>query len=145
MVPNCSQAFNKNMFVFDTGLPARRVWRLQKLREFRTLENIQPPLSHLVLSRCVRLWPEVCGNVLADVGLFSLALVFLILMFATAISPSQLNARAVDSFPRKISGTVGLSKLKSLQVFFNRSAVLLCFPLLFLYLRGSQPCLTKVL
>ena len=31
--------------------------------------------------------PEVCGNVLADVGLFSLALVFLILMFATAISP----------------------------------------------------------
>lgn len=55
-------------------------------------------------SRCVLLWPEVCGNVLADVGLFSLALVFLILMFATAISPSQLNARAVMGcgfFPSK--------------------------------------------
>lgn len=50
-------------------------------------------MDFTLLSMRISAFVLVCGNVLADVGLFCLALVFLILMFATAIS--SLNHHVV--------------------------------------------------
>ncbi|CAJ1354837.1 unnamed protein product [Effrenium voratum] len=51
-------------------------------------------MDFTLLSMRISAFVLVCGNVLADVGLFSLALVFLILAFATAIS--SLNHHLVE-------------------------------------------------
>jgi len=66
-------------------------------------------MDFTLLSMRISAFVLVCGNVLADVGLFSLALVFLILMFATAISSLNHHVVGFDGVGPWLTGLLQIT------------------------------------
>eukprot|EP00435_Cladocopium_sp_Y103_P019377 s726_g4.t1 len=66
-------------------------------------------MDFTLLSMRISAFVLVCGNVLADVGLFSLALVFLILMFATAISSLNHHVEGFDGVGPWLTGLLQIT------------------------------------